>query len=170
MIRSNVDIKGIKMNDVEILLSQFADDTSILLDGSEKSFKETILTLDQFSRYSGLKMNADKTNVIWIGRNKNCDIRYMRDRNFIWDPGAFKILGIQFSTEIDEIVDLNYRDKIEKLKKNLGQWRKRQLTVLGRITVIKSLIISTITYLFINLPDPSSAFLEELAKELNVFL
>ena len=70
MIRRNVNIKGIKINEVEILLSQFADDTSIFLDGTEKSFRETVTVLDKFSCYSGLKINIDKTNVIWIGSTK----------------------------------------------------------------------------------------------------
>ena len=170
MIRNNVNIKGIKMNEIEVILSQFADDTSIFLDGSEKSFRETISTLDRFSSYSGLKINIDKTNVIWIGCKKNCGTRYMRDRNFLWDPGIFKVLGIQLSTAIHNIVDLNYKDKIEKLKRIFKLWGKRQLTPLGKITVMKSLIISTITHLLINIPDPPHAFMNDLNKEMYNFL
>ena len=43
LIRNNENIKGIQINrDLTILLSQFADDTSLYLDGSELSFKESI--------------------------------------------------------------------------------------------------------------------------------
>ena len=43
MIRSNDKIKGIKINTKEFKLSQYADDTQIILDGTEDSLKETLL-------------------------------------------------------------------------------------------------------------------------------
>ena len=41
VFKSNQDIKGIKIEDTEYTLSQFADDTTVLSDGSEKSLNET---------------------------------------------------------------------------------------------------------------------------------
>ena len=38
-IRSNKNIKGIKINNTEIKLSQYADDTSAYLDGSQTSLE-----------------------------------------------------------------------------------------------------------------------------------
>ncbi len=46
------------------------DDTNLLLDGSERSFKEAIITLLKFAEMSGLKMNHEKTQVVWIGGMK----------------------------------------------------------------------------------------------------
>ena len=45
LIRNNVKIKGIKLGNVEYLLSQFADDTSMTLDGSEKCLYAVLETL-----------------------------------------------------------------------------------------------------------------------------
>ena len=71
MIRQNVNIKGIKLKDNEILLSQFADDTTLYLDGSERYFVQAIHTLQKNSKMSGLDMNYDKTNAVWIGSRRN---------------------------------------------------------------------------------------------------
>jgi hypothetical protein len=38
-------------------ISQFADDTSVILDGSEESLNETLLELEWFKKISGLKIN-----------------------------------------------------------------------------------------------------------------
>ena len=162
MIRNNEDIKGIKLREKEILLSQFADDTTLFLDGSKRSFEQAIHIIKKFADISGLKMNYDKTQVVWIGSKKHSDVRYMRDMNFCWDPGIFKVLGVNFSLETDQICSINFTPKLEEIKNTLRVWNKRQLTPLGKIAIIKTLAISKITYLFIALPDPSETFLQEL--------
>ena len=170
MIRSNKNIKGIQIKDKEILLSLFADDTTLFLDGSERSFKETIKILDSFSKISGLKINNDKTQIAWIGSKKDCKIEYMKDRNFVWDPGTFKVLGVIFSTKTQDIGMLNYQGRIEEIKRSIARWKKRHITPLGKITIIKTLILSKLTYLFLNIPDPTPEFLKELDQLLFRFL
>ena len=109
MLRNNRMIKGITLNHKENLLTQFADDTTLSLDGTEQSFTEAIKTISKFAEMSGLKMNRQKTQVIFIGSLKNSNIRYLRDENFVWNPGTWKILGISFTVNIDEIVTINYQ-------------------------------------------------------------
>ena len=169
-IRQNNKIRGIKLKAHEVLLSQFADDTSLCLDGSEESFRECIRVLKLFAEISGLKINNDKTNVVWIGSMKNSEVRYMRDENFCWNPGIFKVLGVLFSTDIQRMVDINFEGKLQVVHKLIHYWNKRQLTPLGKITVIKSLILSKFTYLFLNLPDPPIEFTKELQNILYRFL
>ena len=60
-----------------VLLSQFADDTTLCLDVSEESFKESIQTLKKFAFFCGLKLNNDKTQVVWIGSKKNSKVQYI---------------------------------------------------------------------------------------------
>ena len=110
MNRRNIKIKGIKIKNKEQLLSQFADDTTLYLNGPEKSFIEAINMFSKFSHIFGLKINFDKTQIIWIGSQKNCGIKYMRDKNFVWDPGTFTVLGITFSTNTDMIVKINLKN------------------------------------------------------------
>ena len=162
MIRSNKNIKGLTLKEKDILLSLFADDTTLFLDGSEKSFKEAINILETFGKISGLKINNDKTQIAWLGSEKNSNTKYMIDRNFVWDPGTFKVLGVTFSTNSKDICKLNYDGKINELKRDIARWKKRPLTPLGKITLIKTLFLSKLTYLFINIPDPSPQFLKEV--------
>ena len=164
MLCENDQIKGLKIKDKEAFLSQFADDTAIYLDGSEESFCQCINILSKFGNMSGLSMNYKKTVVVWLGSKKKSNERFMRDRNFLWDPGGpnesiFKYLGIKFSTDIKNIVHLNFENKINEIEKLLKIWSQRSLTPFGKITVIKTLALSKLTYLLTNLPDPRQEFL-----------
>jgi hypothetical protein len=94
----------------------------------------------------------------------------MRDKNFVWDPGTFRVLGVLFSTNTLTISKINFENKLSEMKKTLRYWSKRQLTPLGKITVIKSLVFSKIIHLIINLPDPPEEFVAALEKEFYVFL
>ena len=59
-------MKGISVNGVEIKLSQsqYADDTTFILDGSRESFLSSLAMLDDFSKVSGLRLNDRKTEAL----------------------------------------------------------------------------------------------------------
>jgi hypothetical protein len=46
------------------VISQYADDTSLILDGSPKSLDASLRTLQKDAELSGLKINIDKTKVV----------------------------------------------------------------------------------------------------------
>lgn len=76
MLKNSKDIKGIELIGTKFLLSQYVDDTSIMLDGTEHSFKEMLHTLEFYAKMSGLKINIDKTEVIWTGSTKNSKTKF----------------------------------------------------------------------------------------------
>ena len=69
-IKNNDHIQGIKIEQKEYILGQYADDTFLLLNDQERSLKAALETFKKFFRCSGLKINVDKTQM-WInGRIK----------------------------------------------------------------------------------------------------
>ena len=154
MIRTNEDIKGVVINNKEYTLSQYADDTQIFLDGSEKSLRIALLILDKFYQLSGLKINIEKTKAVWVGALSHSENRLCANYKMDWTQGLFKILGENFSSEVFDIWDLNHHELINKIENILAQWSKRKLTLISRVTVIKSLALSKFTHLFLALPNP----------------
>ena len=58
-------------------ISQYADDTTLLLDGTKFTLKKSLECFDQFSKLSGLKINNTKTETMWIGSlNRKSDIPF----------------------------------------------------------------------------------------------
>jgi hypothetical protein len=163
LIRKNENIKGIKIHNFEFKISQFADDTSLILDGTEKSLINALNTLKFYGRISGLNINMDKTQIIWIGSNKNSKHKLCSDLNLCWD-NTFTLLGIKFSTNLIDIVELNYKEKILQIKNMLQTWSKRILTPLGKITVIKSLALPKINHLIFSIPNPHNSMIKEMGS------
>ena len=79
MIRNNMNISGIIIDGKEHKLSQYADDTLFLLDGTSKSLNATLNVLYEYSQFSGLKVNFEKTHTVWKGVNKY-SIAYIKTR------------------------------------------------------------------------------------------
>ena len=52
--------------------------------------------------------------------------------------GSFKILGVTFPTDTEQIRTINYDDKLQEIKHVLTTLNKRHLTPLGKLTIIKT--------------------------------
>lgn len=161
-IRNSKDIKGIVINKEEFKISQFADDTSLFLDGSDKSLHSTLKVLHEFAHYSGLKVNFEKTNVIWIGSLKYSTRSIKTRWKLNWGTISFKLLGLMFHVDQRKMIDMNFNDKIDKIKNSITYWNRRELTPIGRITVVKSLLLPLLTHLFISLPNPDIQILHKI--------
>ena len=66
---------------------------------------------------------------------------------------------------LEQCEKLNWNDKIEQIKKILLAWEKRNLTMLGKITLIKTLILPKLTFLATNTTIPPG-----LIKDINKIL
>ena len=170
MILTNKNIKGIKIGSDEFKISQFADDTTLFIDGSESSLQYTLNVLEIFGSLSGLKMNLSKTRMLWIGKKKGCKEKINCGRLLNWDSNNFSLLGITFDPNLSNIPLINYNNAIIKIENTIASWKKRSLTPLGKITVIKSLILSQLNHLFMSIPLPGKGFCENLNKKLYNFV
>ena len=148
-IREEKNIKAIKIDDTEYKISQFADDTTFLLEGDRNSFEKLFDILNKFGEVSGLKLNAEKTNNVWLGSLRNSDTRWLPHLNMTWNPPKFKILGLWFTNNLDEMEKINTRDKYLETKKLFNCWANRSTTPIGRVVILKSIILSKLLYLLI---------------------
>ena len=139
-LKSNNDIKGITVGGKEIKVTQFADDTTVFVNYHQSNL---LKLLSEFKHTSGLEVNTSKTEAMWLGawRNKT-DTPY----NFKWPQEPIQALGIFFSYNPDAANKLNFGEKIIKLKNTLKNWKRRKLTLHGRIKIMKTLGLSKLIY------------------------
>jgi len=170
-INSNTGIHGITINDMEYKVLQYADDTTIILDGTESSLLETLKVLDDFHNISGLKINIEKTSAIWIGSKKGSDEILCKDYKMSWvGTKLFAYLGITLCINLNDIVNVNYTTTMQAITKQIHHWSKRFLTVLGRITVVKTLLLPKMNHLVLSLPTPHDDIIRDINSKFYQFI
>ena len=139
------------------------------MDGTRSLIERSFVLLNIFDKLSGLKVNYEKTEALWIGSFKNRTDKLAINQNIRWSIRKVKSLGVWFSNSKEEAVVLNYQEKKEKISKILSCWLLRRLTLLGKVTVIKSLAASQLVYIMSSLPS-SQSYLKEIHQLLHNFL
>ena len=164
-IRQNNLIKGINLFGNEAKISQFVDDTNLFC-ADISSVENAIVTIKNFGGISGLQLNVKKTKAVWLGK-------WSKDRStqlqLTWTRDPVKILGIQFSYDEKQNNYYNFAIKIQKLQTNLDLWKSRNLTLFGKVLIIKSLGLSQLVYSASDLNVPID-FINDNRKKLFSFL
>ena len=79
-----------------------------------------------------------------------------------WPDEPIKALGVYYSYDPKLLHERNFIEKLDSIKKLMNIWSSRGLSIYGKVTVIKSLIIPRFVYIASLLPTPKDAI-----KELN---
>jgi hypothetical protein len=119
-----------------------------------------------FSEVAGPELNPKKTEGLWIGRFSNSRTKV---GGICWPTDPIKSLGIYFSTDLDKSNSLNWDSKIEKFERTLSQWRKRRLTLYGKVHVIKSIALPQLIYCATSLCVPKYV-VKTVTKHMHTFL
>jgi hypothetical protein len=146
-IKSNPKVNGLTFGETEFQILQFADDTALILKDTQ-SLVECMKTLDEFYKVSGLKLNKKKTIVVTLGRGRNdahtelllneIDLKLCDD--------SFRYLGIYYHKNESIMEYKNYRHRLDKITNLLRMWLQRDLSLKGKITVLKTLALSLLIY------------------------
>ena len=147
-IRNNKNISGIKVGDVEKKVSLLADDTTCFLNGDLDSFTNLFNVLRDFGSLSGCKINMSKSEAIHVGSSKGSDFKPYSNQGLVWKDNTFSTLDIKFSLNVKALYELNFIPKLTHIQQILNCWRSRNLSLIGKITVIKSLLLPQLLYLF----------------------
>ena len=158
-IKNDSAIKGIHVGEKEIKVSLYADDTTAFVRDLD-SVDHLLTLLDNFKNLSGLEINTTKSEGLWLGRWKN---KTETPFGFRWPRDPIKALGIFFSYDINKTNELNFAEKIRNLEKTLNSWKRRNLTLYGKINIVKTFGLSKLIYNTSVLVIPEN-FVKEIDK------
>ena len=146
-----VEIKGISLFGNEVKISQFADDTNLFC-ANVTSVEHALNMVNRFGAISGLHLNVKKTKAIWLGK---WSMNKTKPLQLEWVNKPVKILGIYFFYDEIKNKHFNFDLKIQKLQTKLDLWKARNLTLFGKVLIIKSLGLSQTVYAASNVNVPN---------------
>jgi hypothetical protein len=151
-LRSDPNLQGYSIPGAEekLIISLFADDTSIYLNHNDK-MDDVQSILDNWCLASGAKFNIEKTEIIPIGtpehrdqvitsRKLNPHDRTTLDTRIriAQDGEATRSLGAWIGNNVNDTTP--WEPIIDKIHKNLTLWNKSHPTLRGRKTIIQMIV------------------------------
>jgi hypothetical protein len=120
----------------------YADDITMFLRDKE-DLENVLKLLTIYTSISNLNINKNKTEAMWLGAYKNTKEIFC---NLKW-KNQIKILGIIFRNDTPASqIDDNWLKRIEKVERIISLWTKRNLSISGKLCIIKSFLLSQFVY------------------------
>lgn len=144
-IRCNKEIQGILVDKEEIKLEIFADDLTVFLK-NYTSLNALFATVESFTLCSGLQINYEKTEAMFLGKQDPKVAPAVSSVRNISIKKAVKILGVHFTYNQILWKKLNFEDILKSIREKLHLWNWRNLTIIGRIQIVKTFVIPIFMY------------------------
>ncbi len=156
--RAHPLLRGIPLPDggynMHAKISLYADDSTFFLDGPN-DIAPLLDLLDTYGKASGARLNRSKSKLMLLGPS----------RQHAHDWTGLGVPIMQNHESIDHLgVPTSYYNNdgaiwstcLDRLQRVLGLWQRRSLTLLGRITVLKTLACSQLWYIASVVPMPDT--------------
>ena len=150
------------------MYTAFADDSTFFLNDL-LSVKNLIDTFKVFSYFLGLKANFSKCEISGLGSLKGVLEAVCGSKSINLTTNTINILGVHFSYNSTLKVQSNFLDTVKGIQKVLRFWKRRILSLEGKIIIFKTLAISKIVYLAFLTVIPNS-LIEELQRIQKTFI
>lgn len=145
-LRADPDIHGIPLPDAGYgrtgLISQYADDKDVFIaDNQSLANFNNLVTV--YERASGAKVNQAKSSALLLGPAQAQDFPDLQYR-VLGPHDTVQCLGVTIGPQVsDRDIWLQLMDKFDS---TLGLWSRHNLSITGRITVLRTLACSKLWY------------------------
>ena len=126
------------------------------MNGSLHQFERAFSKLDIFALASGCKVNVQKSQAIYLGCNIGKLQKPFENKKLNWPSNEIKYLGVNIRVNNlkseKKLLSLNFNEFLPKAEALLNIWSSRGFSMLGKITVIKFLLLPTVVFKLLVLP------------------
>ena len=124
----------------------YADDIACLVNPDPVSLQKIFRHYDNLTKVSGLRLNADKTEIISRGGTNRYNITYDSQSFTIVSQHQMKVNGVILSYDTESARKMNIVKMIDMVRQQLNGWSNRNLSLIGKIQIFKTFGLSQILY------------------------
>ena len=113
-------------------------------------------------------MNYDKTIIYRIGSLRHSKAMLYNMDQVAWSNEDINVLGVTVAHE--NIVQKNYESLINKTRSILNSWKNRGLTLMGKVLVVNTMVMSLFVYKMMVLPSIPETIVKQIENEIRRYL
>lgn len=127
--------------------------------------------LEAFGRVSGFPVNLGKPLILNLNPKSQVQRPAGGRLSGILVAESVPYLGLEMAATILQTVNINYDRLVQQIKKDLCNWGKHHLLLLGRIAAVKMTLLPKALYLFQTLlASPPEGAITSLQQDINHFI
>ena len=135
----------------------------------ESSVPALISTIQLFGKFSGYKINFDKSEALPLGDFG--DKGALPNFPFKWSDSGFTYLGVKISANLNNLCKLNLVPVLSSIKSDLLRWFDLPLSWMGRMSLIKMNVLLRILYPMQMLPlKINNSVFSDIDKAISKFI
>ena len=150
-IKRSKEIEGIQIDpNKSIKITQYTDDATVFVKDI-RSVHRLFGLLQQLEDCSGLRINHSRSEILWLGslhQRKDSILKLKLSDETVY------ALGVYFSYDEELATKRNFFEKLPKLKKIRNFWSSRDISIYGRVNIVKMMAISKLTFICSVLDTP----------------
>ena len=159
-VRNSNSLNGFQFGyEKPIKIAQYADDGMLFLN-NRNEICSALNILEIFRNLSGLILNVEKCEGLWLGRSKHLQL-HCNLFGIKW-PEQFRCLGIYLGHDKQLNNNKNFNEKIDQIEDILKRWEKRDLSLFGRVQILKTFAVSKLV-----LPATTQCVPDDFVKKIN---
>ena len=134
--------------DCKIKTLAYADDIAVITKNSDDLFNKIFAEYGKLTKISGLTLNADKTEILNLSNSdkQSTEASYLDKYLTLSHKHEITICGSCLTLDSARSYEVNITNKISKLCKQLNYWKGRQLSINGKMIIIKTYAISQLIF------------------------
>ncbi|CAC5411993.1 unnamed protein product [Mytilus coruscus] len=126
---------------------------------NKESIPEVFKEFDLYSKATGAKINRQKSEILCLGTGTLSVVEKDHIGLKVCED-YFQLLGVFIGKNRKMCDEMNWKNKIVKIKSLLNIWLLRRFTIHGRVSVINSLMLSRFWYALFVTALPEWAYIE----------